>query len=215
MERRYSYSSNCSSSPSDDYSSETEIEHAEPTTHSNPIRVNRTVAITVEISIKSSSDCDKDPDSTRVRTFCYSPTSTPPTEELQGGKIQFGPQSMPSRTSDYEYNRYQPNYRLGVLDNEVNDLKTAVSMYDSTASHEIDMGMECYLNEELAAEDGTFDGHAENGSCRSAPNKKLAGERMSREEQFRASHRGLGKFASLIRNVLVLFLIPLSRLTPR
>jgi hypothetical protein len=215
MQRRSSYSSNRSSSPSDDYKSETETEHAESNTYSNPIRVNRTVAITVEVSTKSSSDYDKDPDSTRVRTFCYSPTSTSPTEGLRGGKIQFGPESLTSRTSDYAYNRYQPTYHLGVLVNEGADLRTAMSTYDSTASHEIDMDMDCYSKEELAAEEGTLNDRAENAAYRSAPKKKIARERMSREDQFRASHRGLGKFTSLMRGALVPFLIPSFRLRPR
>ncbi|CCX13182.1 Protein of unknown function [Pyronema omphalodes CBS 100304] len=193
MQRRSSYSSNRSSSASDDYTSETETEHAEYNTYSNPIRVNRTVAITVEVSTKSSSDHDKDPEPTRVRTFCYSPTSISPTEGLRGGKMQFGPDSLTPRISDYTYNPYQPTYHLGVLVNKGADLSTAMSTYDSTASHEIDMDMDCYSKEELTAEEGILNGRVENAAYRSAPNKKkIARERISREDQFRASRRGLG-----------------------
>ncbi|KAF8243391.1 hypothetical protein K440DRAFT_613189 [Wilcoxina mikolae CBS 423.85] len=73
--QRSSSSSYYSSSPSEDYISDMEYEYDPPLPGSDdpplyPIRVNRTVAITVEVSPRSSISMETDP--SRIRTYCYS-----------------------------------------------------------------------------------------------------------------------------------------------
>ncbi|KAF8544339.1 hypothetical protein BDD12DRAFT_873054 [Trichophaea hybrida] len=73
--QRSSSSSYYSSSPSEDYISDIECEYNPPLPGSDdpplyPIRVNRTVAITVEVSPRSSISMETDP--SRIRTYCYS-----------------------------------------------------------------------------------------------------------------------------------------------
>jgi len=80
--QRSSSSSYYSSSPSEDssYISDMEYEYDPPLSGSDdsplhPIRVNRTVAITVEVSPRSSISMETDP--SRIRTYCYSSSPSP------------------------------------------------------------------------------------------------------------------------------------------